>query len=92
MITRESSNYSNEVEIRNNEKYGKIVVKTPLLEQDDPFWFWCEKIFGLHVRKDPSEIILKSKKLNEMLKVVFPKALTSNLPVILNFITALVFA
>lgn len=75
MIIRESSNFSNEVEMRESQIYGKIVVKTPLVEQDDQFWYWCEKIFGLHVRIDPSEILTKSKKLNELLDIVLPKTL-----------------
>ena len=73
MIIRESSNFSNEVEIRESQVYGKTVVKTPLVKQDDQFWYWCEKIFGLHVRSDPSEILTKSKKLNELLDIVLPK-------------------
>lgn len=75
MITRDSSNYSNNVEICESQIYGKVVVKTPLLEQDDPFWYWCEKIFGLHVRIDPAEILMKSKRLSELLDMVIPKAL-----------------
>lgn len=76
MIIRENSNYSNEVKVCKSRTYGKIVVKTPLLERYDSFWYWCEKIFGLHVRTDPSEILTKSKKLNELLDIVLPQALT----------------
>ena len=75
MIKRESSNYSNNVEICDRKNGGKVVIKTPVLEQQDPFWYWCEKIFGLHVRNDPAEILTKSKKLNEKLDIILPQAL-----------------
>lgn len=39
MITRESSNFSNKVEMCESQVYGKVIVKTPLVEQDDQFWY-----------------------------------------------------
>lgn len=73
MIERKASDYSNDIEILTDKMLGKVIKKTPRIKHKDPFWFWCEKIFGLHVRIDPGELITKSKKISELYEIKLPQ-------------------
>lgn len=73
MLERNASDYSNDIEILEDKNRGKVVKKTPRINFKDPFWFWCEKIFGMHVRTDPGELITKSKKIIEQYGISIPQ-------------------